>query len=300
MSARGERVLVIGASGQVGRALCAAFAGDYQVVPASHQHLEHGHEHVDLSDPATVRGAIRSVEPAHVLLAGGMCNVDGCELDPARSRAVNVDGTALVAQDARAIGARVVFYSTDHVFDGAREGYVETDPVSPINAYSRSKVDAEDALRRACPDDHLILRTSSVYGVDLHRRNFVVRFVDRLMEGASMTVPADQWGSPTLTDDLARATRLLVDAGARGTFHATGPDFVNRETFARAICAQFGLDVSLVIARATSELRQAAPRPWGVRLDCSKLIAAGVPPFHSIDAGLTRLRESFTAASAAR
>lgn len=299
MSLPTERVLVIGASGQVGRALCAAFGPDYPLVAAGHQHAEGDHERVDLADAQSIRSVWQKVNPSIVLLAGGMCNVDGCELDPARSRAVNVAGTAAVADAARDSGAVVVFFSTDHVFDGSRESYGEADRVSPMNVYSRSKAEAETALRAALPDRHLILRTSSVYGVDRYRRNFVIRFVDSLMAGKCVSVPDDQWGSPTYTEDLARATRVLVDAGRRGTFHATGPDFVDRATFARSICAHFGLDASLIVPRPTSALGQAAPRPRGVKLDCGKLLAAGVAPFLTIDQGLTRLRAAIGASGQA-
>lgn len=295
MSLTTERVLVIGASGQVGRALCAAFGGDYPLVAAGHQHAEGDHERLDLADAESIRAVWQKVNPSIVLLAGGMCNVDGCELEPTRSHAVNVAGTAAVADVARQTGALVVFFSTDHVFDGARESYGEEDDVSPMNVYSRSKAEAEAALRAALPDRHLILRTSSVYGVDRYRRNFVIRFVDSLTAGRPVTVPDDQWGSPTHTEDLARATRVLVDTGLRGTFHATGPDFVDRATFARRICAQFALDPSLIVPRPTSALGQAALRPRGVKLDCRKLLAAGVPPFMTIDEGLARLRAAIEA-----
>jgi dTDP-4-dehydrorhamnose reductase len=295
-----RRVLVIGASGQVGRALCASFADGYEVIGAGYQHGEGEQHRLDLSDRASLRSVWRAAQPSIVLLAGGMCHVDGCELDPSRSHAVNVAGTMAVAEEARASGALVVFYSTEHVFDGARDEYRESDAVCPINVYSRHKVEAEDGLRRALADDHLILRTSSVYGVDVHRRNFVVRFVDQLTAGRPMAVPDDQFGSPTQTEDLARATRLLVDAGRRGTFHATGPDYVARAAFAARICDRFGLDPSLIVARPARTLGQPAPRPRGVRLSCSTLAAAGVPSFMTIDEGLERLRAAMPALVVAR
>ena len=286
-----KRVLIIGASGQVGHALRVAFTPEYAVIGASHRHVEGDDARIDLADADSVRGVIEDAQPAVVVLAGGMFHVDGCELDPARSQLINVTGTKVVGAAARSAGASLVFYSTEHVFDGSQSSYRETDAVAPMNVYSRHKVEAENAVRDARPDDHLILRTSSVYGADVHRRNFVVRFVDQVTAGQSVIVADDQWGSPTHAADLARTTRLLVDAGARGTYHATGPEFVDRATFARRICERFGLDASLVVARPASSLGQPAPRPWGVRLDCSRLAAAGVPAFMTIDAGLDTLRE---------
>jgi dTDP-4-dehydrorhamnose reductase len=284
------RVLVIGASGQVGRALCAAFAPRHTVIAASHQHVEQGQRSVDLADGASIAGLWLDVRPDLVLLAGGMCNVDGCELEPDLCLRVNVAGTQAVADQARATDAAVVFLSTDHVFDGSRDFNRETDPVAPIYVYADSKVQAEEILRRCLPGRHLILRTSGVYGVDAYRRNFVLRLVDRIRQGEQVTVPEDQWGSPTFAEDLARAALVLVTRGETGTFHATSPDFVSRIAFARLICQHFELDSSLLVPRPTSSLGQAAKRPLKVRLDCRKIGEAGVDPFQTIDAGLDRLR----------
>ena len=287
------RVLVIGASGQVGRALCAAFASRHTVVPASHQHVEAGQQPVDLGDGASIARLWRDVRPELALLAGGMCNVDGCELEPDACRRVNVAGTQALAHEAQATGATVVFFSTDHVFDGSRDIYRETDPVAPMNVYSESKVQAEEILRWCLPERHLILRTSGVYGCDAYRRNFVLRLIDRIRRREPVTVPEDQWGSPTYAEDLAGAALVLVTRGQTGTFHATSPDFVSRLGFARRICQHFDLDSSLIVPRATSSLGQAARRALKVRLDCRKLDEAGVDPFQTIDAGLDRLRAAF-------
>ena len=292
MSAGRTRVLLIGASGQVGRALGPAFEDGYDVVAASHQHVERHHEHVDLADANGIRALMHRLRPEIVLLAGGMCNVDGCEIETELCDQVNVVGTHILAEEAWTLGTRVVFFSTDHVFDGSRDRNREIDPVAPMNVYSTSKVKAEHILRRVLPGRHLIIRTSSVYGVDAHRRNFVVRLVDRVGQRLPLTVPEDQWGSPTFTEDLARAARVLVDRCDQGTFHATGPDFVSRSSFAVQICEQFGLDASMIIPRPTSALRQPAPRPRGVLLDCEKLAKTGIGPFVGIEQGLARLRES--------
>jgi dTDP-4-dehydrorhamnose reductase len=191
-----------------------------------------------------------------------------------------------VAEAARQHGSRVVFFSTDHVFDGARSSYGEDDPIVPLNAYARSKVDAERAIRELLPDGHVIIRTGWVYGPDRQRRNFVLHLIDRLRSGTSVRVPSDQWGSPTCTVDLAAATAHLLERGATGTFHATGPELTDRASLARRVCERFALDPALVVAQPTSALGQAAQRSLRVLLDCSKLRATGAPPFRNIAAGL--------------
>lgn len=291
-----RRALVIGASGQVGRALCAAFGRTYAVVAASHQHVQPGQQQVDLADAGgSLTRLYLEVRPEIVLLAGGMCNVDGCELEPDACRQVNVEGTRTVAENARESGAMVVFFSTDHVFSGCRELHCETDPVAPLNVYSESKARAEEVLRECLPDRHLIMRTSWVYGPDAYRRNFVLRLIDHVGQGRPLTVPEDQWGSPTWTEDLARAVRFLVERGETGTFHAAGPEFVSRVRLATRVCARFELDPALIVPRPTSSLGQVARRPLEVQLDCQKLAETGVERFRNIDAGLKGLRAWLTA-----
>ena len=225
-----------------------------------------------------------------MFLAGAMCNVDRCEVEPALCHAVNVNGPKVVAEHARRSGALVVFFSTDHVFDGSSEEHSEADAVAPMNVYAKSKVMAEAVLRSHVPDQHLIFRTSWVYGPDPHRRNFVLRAVQCLSEGRPLTVPQDQWGSPTYTEDLANAACVLSDRGATGTFHATGSEFLSRMTLTDRICEHFRLDRDLVRPRPTRSLGQVAKRPLSVRLDCQELAATGIAAFRGVDGGLRAMK----------
>jgi dTDP-4-dehydrorhamnose reductase len=285
------RTLLIGSSGQLGRALAVRFAGR-TLTTASHQHARGEDVRIDLGDASATQSALRDARPDLILVAGAMCNVDRCETEPAICERTNTRGPAVVAEYARTHGARVVLFSTDHVFDGTRAAYVETDTVNPLNVYARSKAFAEDALRELVPDRHLIVRTGWVYGPDWQRRNFVLRLVDRVRAGEQVPVPGDQWGSPTYTDDIASATRHLVDRGEAGTFHATGPDLLNRVALAQEICRKFGLDLTRLLDQPTSALGQPARRPLRVRLDCRKLQATGAVPFRTVAAGLGSLAEA--------
>lgn len=285
-------VVVIGASGQLGSALVRAFAERHTVVPTAYRNWTSEQIRLDLADPVSVRTVLTDLAPDLILLAGAMCNVDGCEQEPEACFSVNVGGTRAVAEYVRERGGFVTLYSTDHVFDGHKDGFIEEDCVNPYNVYSRSKVLAEDVVRELVPERHLILRTGWVYGPDMQRRNFILRLVDRVASGEAVRVPSDQWGSPTCTEDLAEATRYLVEGGRTGTFHATGPDYVDRVTLARSACVAFGMSGEGVIPVSTSDLGQPARRPLRVRLDCRKLRDSGVRPFTGIEAGLGALAES--------
>ena len=265
------RCLIIGAPGQLGRALCAELRGSSDVFETAHHSHQPGQWHLDLADPSTVRRVIEDIRPDWILIAGVLGNVDRAEVEPALCRAVNVEGPRAVAECAQAAGAAVVYYSTDTVFDGANDGSAEDDPVAPVNAYARSKVEAETVMRALLPRQSLIIRTAWLYGPDARRRNFVLRLVDDARAGRRTPVPDDQWGSPTFTEDVARVTRLLLERGCRGIYHAVGPEFVNRADLARQVCRQFGLEERFVLAQPTAALQQPARRPLRVRLDCAKL-----------------------------
>lgn len=284
------RVLLIGGSGQLGTALRAVFAPSNHVLSTACRQPRPGHVLLDLADAAAARALVDEWRPDLVLLAGAMCRVDHCEEDPELCVRINVSGPAAVAEAAAAHHARVVFFSTDHVFDGMQPLYREEDACHPLSVYARSKMEAEEAIRVAAPERHLIIRTGWVYGPDLQRRNFVLKLVDRLATGATtIAVPFDQWGSPTYTDDLAAAVRFLVGHGATGTFHATGPEFIDRVSLAHRVCEAFALDPSRVVPTPTSALGQMARRSLAVRLDCDKLRSTGAPQFRRIAAGLEAL-----------
>jgi len=218
-----------------------------------------------------------------------MCNVDRCEREPDLCRRINVDGPAAVAAYARRHGSRVVLFSTDHVFDGVQPSYRESDAVNPLSVYARSKMEAENVIRETIPAQCLIIRTGWVYGPDLQRRNFVLRLVDRLRAGEAVDVPVDQWGSPTYTEDLAEAVRFFVEREETGTFHATGPELIDRVSLAHRVCDAFALNASRIVPQPTSALGQLARRSPRVLLNCDKLHGTGAPTFRAVGAGLDAL-----------
>lgn len=287
MTAR-RRCLVIGASGQLGQALCAVLGEAHEVLAAHHAPAA-GQLQVDLGAPEAAAEAVRRLAPDWIMIAGALCNVDLCETERDRCQRVNVEGPRAVAEQARALGAAVVYYSTDHVFDGTQASYQETDAPHPLNVYARSKVEGEAAIRETLPDRHLILRTAWLYGPDRRRRNFILRLRDQVAAGRTVRVPHDQWGSPTYTEDVAAATRRLLERGLHGTFHATGPDYLDRMALARQVCAAFGLDVQHVHGVPTAQLRQPAYRPLRVRLDCRALTALALVRFRRVAEGLQAL-----------
>lgn len=267
------RVLVTGASGQLGHELVAAFSGSgHDVVGCDRSTL-------DVSDREQALQVIGQVCPHAVVHAGAWTDVDGCEGDPDRAFAVNALGTRHVAEAARLAGSTVCYLSTDYVFDGtARRPYTEWDPPNPLSVYGRSKLGGEAVLR---PDD-TVVRTSWLCGG--HGHNFVKTVLGRAQQGQQLTVVDDQHGCPTFADDLAGAVCRLVAARLPGTFHVTNQGRTTWYGFARDVVAAAGLDTGLVAPVPTAELRprRPAPRPAFAVLDNAALRLSGQPllPHH--------------------
>jgi dTDP-4-dehydrorhamnose reductase len=184
-----------------------------------------------------------------VLHAAAWTDVDGAELEPDGAQATNVAGTARVVE----IGAPVVYFSTDYVFDGHKgQPYVESDPPSPRSVYGRTKLDGEAQIR-----DGWVVRTSWLFGWT--GRNFVRTMLELGSERDEVRVVDDQRGCPTYVGHLAHATRRLVEL-PYGLYHMAADGDCTWADFAEAIFAEAGLSCSVVRIR-TDELGRAAPRP---------------------------------------
>jgi dTDP-4-dehydrorhamnose reductase len=205
-------------------------------------------------------------------------NVDECEARPDRAFNVNAQGTRNVARAAARSGARVVYVSTDYVFDGTKEGeYVEGDDVNPINVYGRSKAEGEDAVSSS--PDNLVVRTSWVFG---RGRNFVATILAAARAGNDLRVVGDQIGRPTSARDLARSLAHLVGVGATGTVHVAG----DGEPCSWADLAEEAIaavDVSVPVERVMTDAyerastRPLAPRPRNSTLALERARSWGVP-----------------------
>jgi len=259
------RWLVLGASGLVGAHLRVALAGRDAVVTSHRTPVPDGVA-LDVTDPAAVARVLRESRP-DVVAVTVTEHTERCERDPKATRLVNVDGLRRVAEGAPT--ALLVVFSSEYVFDGRAGPYSEEDAVAPINEYGRQKVAVESVARERA--DHLICRTSGIYGWSSARENFVCKLVDSLRARRRFRVPMDQVITPTPAPDLAHAIVALVDRSARGTFHVAGPEILPRPEFARRVAAAFGLDASLIDAVPTAELGLLASRPPSAGLRTDKL-----------------------------
>lgn len=248
------KYLVIGASGQVGKEL-KRFLGD-EVVGTGHKRATGGLLPLDLADPEAVGKLIHEVRPECIFVPGGVTAVDWCETHEAEARRICVDGTVAVREASEAIGAHVVFFSTDYVFSGKAGPYGEKDPPDPISVYGRIKAEAE----RAAGDRCAILRTSMVYSDDPESRNFHNYVRDTLRAGGEVKAFADQAGSPTYATSLAVVTVAMRQKWT-GIHHVAGPEVLTRLEFARRVARAYGLDEHRIRPVTSEEMHLPAPRP---------------------------------------
>jgi dTDP-4-dehydrorhamnose reductase len=227
--------LIIGSSGLVGGALLRLLqAQGVGTLGTYRQHSGPGLTHLDVTDEASVRALLFEHRPDVVFLMAALTAVDYCETHEEEARRINVGGARAVAQAAADVGAKLVFYSTEYVFDGTAGPYSEQDPICPQSVYARTKADAEQLIRDTV-QDHLVLRTTVAFGWDPGSMNFAMQVYRRLSNGEEMRVPCDQVGNPTLVEYLAEASWRLVEVGARGTVNVVGLDRVPRSEFGQRL-----------------------------------------------------------------
>ncbi|HEV2275359.1 MAG TPA: dTDP-4-dehydrorhamnose reductase [Acidobacteriaceae bacterium] len=207
----GRRVLIIGGSGQLGLELQRSFAGTDPLVAVDR-------EVVDLTAPDRIRAIVASVKPDVILNAAAYTAVDQAESQAEIAMAVNARAPGILAEEASRIGALLVHYSTDYVFDGSKVGaWTEEDAPAPLNEYGKTKLAGEEAIREV-GGTYLIFRTSWVYGP--HGKNFLLTMLRLGRERDELSVVDDQYGAPTSSLELARATREIVDGALAGKFGA--------------------------------------------------------------------------------
>ena len=243
------RILITGANGQLGREL--------QRVLRGHTVIRAVWPEFDLLK-TDVEKQVLAARPDVVFHTASYTDVDGAEREPDKAMAVNAEGTERVARATGKAGARLIYLSTDYVFDGRKGSpYVETDKPNPLNAYGRSKLEGEQRALACCPNT-LSVRSAWLYGA--HGKNFVNTIMRLASEQPALRVVADQRGCPTHAGDLAVALARVLDMDMRGLVHATGAGDCTWYEFACAIVSLTKGTVP-VYPITTAEAGRAAPRP---------------------------------------
>jgi dTDP-4-dehydrorhamnose reductase len=266
------RILIIGGTGLVGSRLVEQARGRFEVHATCHGHpVRRARFHkLEATDHRAARSLIEELSPGAVVNTSAYHNVDKCETERDLATAVNFSAAENIASACADFGAHHVYFSTEYVFDGKKgESYVEEDEPNPLGYYAETKRMAEKAIL-GLKGDHLIARTSVIYGWNDIKLNFATWALGELEKKREVKIVNDQVGSPTYADNLADAVLRAVELRKTGIYHLAGGEAIDRYNFTLTLADVFGLDKKLVKPVATSELKQRARRPLYAPLNVAK------------------------------
>ena len=260
-----SRILVIGAKGMLGRDLVEVLRSSSR----NDEVIGWDFEDIDIREEQSTIAKIERNYPEIVINVAAFTDVDGCESNEEKVFAINAEGMRHIALGALRCRAKVVYLSTDYVFDGKkREPYLESDPPNPLNVYGRSKWKGEQYVQELV-ENSLIIRTQWLYG--RYGNNFVTSILRQAREKRVLSVVNDQIGSPTYTADLSKAISVLIQFDVKGIFHVANSDLCTWYTFGQAILKLAGIVGVKIIPISSKELGRPAIRPSYSVLSTQKL-----------------------------
>ncbi len=205
---------------------------------------------------------IAAFKPDIIVHCGALTWVDYCEEHEEESFEKTVKSTLKAIELAKRFDAKLIYLSTDYVFDGTKGFYSENDDVNPLGVYAKHKLEAEQFIQQSMKD-FLICRITNVYGDEIRGKNFIARLIENMQKGEPMelNLPVDQYATPVNAADVARAIFQLVANKATGLYHFASTDYLNRVQLAERVISYFGHEQVILKAVITAQLNQAAERP---------------------------------------
>lgn len=296
MHGHNERLLVTGASGLLGNKTVKIAEGKFNVValhntkPMSPSSLK-----LDITDQKMVSELFKHHRPRAVIHTASETNVDKCETQKEHAWKTNVEGTRNVAKACNEAHAKLVYISTDYVFDGEKGNYNEEDKPTPISYYGLTKLEGENQVIENCRD-YAILRTSVIYGWHPWKQNFATWVINQLRQEKNITVVGDHYNTPTLADNLAEMSIEIVQKDFKGMYHASGSERISRYEFAVQIAKTFQLNPNLIRPIKMKELTAwIAKRPKDSSLNTDKIRKQLKTKPLNITEGLHRMKQEATA-----
>ena len=282
-----KKILLIGVSGQVGRALYDKLNADYEVFGTYWRRPVPFGRHLNIAEKIEVENLFAEIKPNIVVLCGALTNVELCETDQALAELINITGTRNVVEEVRKYKSKAIFFSTDYIFDGKNGPYSEDSPPNPISCYGETKLSGEELVRTL--PSHLIIRTTGVFSFEEKGQNFAMQVIKNCLSNKEMRVPDDQIANPILAENLADCVAELIEK--EGVYNISGKTLLSRYDFALIIAKVFLLDKNLIIPVPTSSLNQKARRPLNGGLKIDKIEADLATKLLSVEEGLVRMRE---------
>ena len=297
MTAR-NKLIVTGAHGFVAGSVLAQSGDEWQVhavsrgEPLAGRHALQWHT-CDPRQPGQIAQLFHEVRPQAVIHTAAVADIDFCQTHPDAARTANVDFTRTVADLCADTEARLVFCSTDTIFDGEHAPYSEDAPPGPVNLYAQTKVEAEQLVARL-GSQAVIARLSLVVGLPLlgAGNSFLIRMIAALKDGKAVSVPEQEVRTPVDVITVGRALLELAAGNHHGIFHLAGRSRVNRFEMAQKIALCFGLPQHLVVAQGGANAPGRAARPRDVSLNNAKACAHLETPMRTLEEGLSLIRQT--------
>ena len=292
-----KKICVTGGNGLLGVKLLAEASGKYALVSVDLQKdplfefEQMEYIRGDITQCEAISSIISDVRPDCVINTAAFTYVDRCESEKESAWKVNVEGAGNVALACRSLNIKMIHLSSDYVFDGKNGPYDEDAELRPISTYGQTKWESEKEVSKILKD-FVIARTTVLYGYFPGiRPNFVTWMIDQLSGGKSVSIVNDQFGTPTLADDLARALLVLFEKDKRGVFNTVGSELIGRLEFAQKIATIFDLNPNLIKETTSNHLQQPAPRPLKGGLNIDKIYRETGFMFSSVSDGLKTVKQ---------
>jgi len=290
-----RKVLITGASGLLGNRIVKLTKEDYEVTPIHNtKSLSLNSLKLDITNQNKIFSLFYELEPNVVIHTASETNVDKCETEKEHAWKTNVEGTRNIAEACQKVGTKIVYISTDYVFDGEKGFYNEEDKPNPVNYYGLTKLEGEKQVIEHC-ENYIILRTSVLYGWHPWKQNFATWVINQLKQGKEIKVVDDHYNTPTLADNLAEIAIEVAEKDLRGLYHASGRERISRYEFAKQIARAFNLSADLVKPVKMSQLIDwIAKRPRDSSLNTSKIQKQlKTKPLNIIE-GLNKMKEEMS------
>ena len=292
-----EKLIITGVNGLLGQKVLEHAHGKYEILGIDlhdepiQRKSKFSYRKLDLTMRKAVKELILGYHPHYLVHTAAMTDVDGCETQKELCWKVNVEATDNIAYAARKTGTKIVHLSSDYVFDGKSGPYSEADLSQPLGYYGKSKLASENILI-AMEVEHATVRTMVLYGSALNvRPNFMTWLVEKLKKGEPVKIVTDQFGSPTLADDLAHAIIRIIEQQKWDLFHISGSEIIDRYNCALKIAEVFKLNKNLISSVTTPELSQTALRPLKSGFIITKAETELGIKMANVEDGLKRVRK---------
>jgi dTDP-4-dehydrorhamnose reductase len=287
-----QELFVTGASGLLGSRMVEPAKHNYEVIPLHNTRPLHSNSlRLDITNLSEVLSLFNKLKPHMVIHTASETNVDKCETRKEQAWRINVEGTRNIAFACSKVGAKLVYISTDYVFDGEKGNYTEQDKPNPINYYGVTKFEGESQVVQHCKN-YAILRTSVLYGWHPWKQNFATWVINELKQNKEITVVEDHYNTPTLADNLAEMAIETILKDLQGVYHACGSERIGRYEFARQIARAFDLNQNLIRPIKMEQLTAwIAKRPRDSSLNTNKIRSQLEAKPLNITEGLDRMKK---------